>query len=169
VILITTVDDDRATVRFAYDPTAVAIMKSVPVHRWDPVHKQWTTETGWVELLAKRFHDKRFLVSVDGELWTPPDPAKFAPPILALFDALPARLRNPAYKALSKVLHPDAGGDTELMKQLNEANRQQSEHRTVGQQNGWLVCSCGHREATVWGMSVHRKRATGQDVGTTDV
>lgn len=31
------------------------------------------------------------------------------------------------------------------------------EHRTVGQTNGWLICSCGHREATVWAMSLHRK------------
>jgi hypothetical protein len=121
VILFTTLDDDYSTVEFLYDPRAVEIMKSVPVHRWDAAHKLWTTESSWVHLLAKRFHDKGFPVAIDEELWTPPDPKKLSAPMLALFDALPAHLRGPAYRALSKVLHPDAGGDTELMKQLNQA------------------------------------------------
>lgn len=126
MILFTTVDADDTTVRFRYDPQAVQIVKSVPVHRWDPQAKEWTVETSWVELLAKRFYDKGYLVSVDGELWAPPDPKLIAPPLLALFDVLPARLRAPAYRALSKVLHPDAGGDVELMKQLNQANERSS-------------------------------------------
>lgn len=37
------------------------------------------------------------------------------------------------------------------------------EHRTVGQENGMLVCSCGHRDATAWGMSFHRKQQTGEE------
>jgi hypothetical protein len=41
----------------------------------------------------------------------------------------------------------------------------QAEHRTVGQKDGWLVCACGHREATAWGMSVHRKQEAGDDIG----
>jgi hypothetical protein len=121
VILFTTGDDEQSTVRFRYDPVAVEIMKSVPVHRWDPQAKQWTTETSWVQLLAKRFHEKGYQVAVDGELWAPPNLRTLAPPILALFDVLPAHLRAPAFKALAKILHPDAGGDTELMKQLNKA------------------------------------------------
>ena len=98
MILFTTVDDELTTVRFRYDPDAVEIMKSVPVHRWDPVHKQWTTESSWVELLAKRFHDRGYTVAIDGELWAPPDPKALAPPMVALFDALPAHLRGPAYQ-----------------------------------------------------------------------
>jgi hypothetical protein len=31
-------------------------------------------------------------------------------------------------------------------------------HRTDRQVDGWLVCWCGHREATAWGMAVHRKQ-----------
>lgn len=119
MILFTTLDDEQTTVRFRYDPDAVEIMKSVPVHRWDPVRKHWTTESSWVELLAKRFHDRGHQVAIDGQLWAPPNMKTLAPPITALFDALPAHLRSPAYKALSKILHPDAGGDLELMKQLN--------------------------------------------------
>jgi hypothetical protein len=122
VILFTTLDDDYSTVRFRYDETCIEIIKSVPVHRWDRDRKLWTTETSWVQLLAKRFHDKGFQVAIDNELWKPPDMKALSPPLQALFDVLPAHLRRPAYKALSKVLHPDAGGDTELMKQLNQAN-----------------------------------------------
>ena len=121
MILFTTLDDEHTTVRFPYDERAVQIIKSVPVHRWDPATKTWTTETSWVQLLAKRFHDTGFPVAVDGDLWAPPDMKTLRPPMQALFDALPAHLRKPAYLALSRVLHPDAGGDQELMKQLNNA------------------------------------------------
>jgi hypothetical protein len=122
VILFTTVDDDYSTCRFAYDEACLKIIKSAPVHRWDRDTKTWTTETAWVELLAKRFTDAGFTVAVDGELWTPPDPKALAPPIQSLFDALPTRLRPLVFKALAKILHPDAGGDLELMKQLNKVN-----------------------------------------------
>jgi hypothetical protein len=37
-----------------------------------------------------------------------------------------------------------------------------TEHRTDRQENGWLVCWCGHREAKAWGMAVHRKQQAGQ-------
>jgi hypothetical protein len=123
VILFTTSteDDEYTIVEFRYDPRAVEIMKSVPVHRWSRLDKQWTTETTWVELLCKRFTDAGYLCAVDGELWTPPDPKAFAEPLQALFDALPARLRTPAFRALSKVLHPDTGGDDQWMKQLLKA------------------------------------------------
>ena len=123
MILFTTSDDDPdyTTVRFNYDPVAVEVMKSVPVHRGDPVAKQWATESSWVELLAKRFHEKGFSVAVDGELWQPPDMTVLGSPICGLFQALPAHLRRPAYLALSRVLHPDAGGGTELMQELNKA------------------------------------------------
>ena len=77
MILFTTSPDDPdyTTVRFQYDEVALAIIKSVPVHRWDPSHKKWTVETSWVQLLAKRFADKGYSVAIDDELWAPPDMA----------------------------------------------------------------------------------------------
>ena len=36
----------------------------------------------------------------------------------ALFKALPERLRQPAYRSLAKVAHPDTGGDEEIAKAL---------------------------------------------------
>ena len=67
-------------------------------------------------------------MSVDGHLWQPPaasssssgSSAPAGSPIKALFRTLTEHLRQPTYKALSKVLHPDAGGDTALMQQLND-------------------------------------------------
>ena len=71
MILFTTSPDDPdyTTVRFQYDEVALAIIKSVPVHRWDPSHKRWTVETSSVQLLAKRFADKGYSVAIDDELW----------------------------------------------------------------------------------------------------
>jgi hypothetical protein len=43
-------------------------------------------------------------------------------PFVVLFRTLPPSLRQPTYRALARVLHPDAGGDTALMQQLNQAN-----------------------------------------------
>jgi hypothetical protein len=35
-------------------------------------------------------------------------------------------------------------------------------HRTERQDDGRLQCWCGHREATAWGMAVHRKTMAGE-------
>ncbi len=121
-------DGEYATVAFAYDPRAVEIIKAVPVHRWDPDAKRWTTETSWVQLLARRYTDQGYTVEIDGDLWRPENPAAVTGPALpALFDQLPDRLRSPVYKALARVLHPDAGGDTALMQQLNQANQRRGQ------------------------------------------
>jgi hypothetical protein len=127
VILIETLDGDYSTIRFRYDPRAVEIMKSVPVHRWNPADKYWTTETSWVQLLAKKFYDAGYPVQIDSELWEPGSSvAGTSKPIVALFAVLPIRLRVPVFRALTKVLHPDMGGDVELMKQLNQAMENRS-------------------------------------------
>lgn len=56
-----------------------------------------------------------------GSGYTPPRAAPVAsqPWAKALFDALPSALHDRAYRALAKVLHPDTGGDAEMMKALN--------------------------------------------------
>jgi hypothetical protein len=43
---------------------------------------------------------------------------------------------------------------------MNDQGNLANTHRLAGDVNGWLICACGHREATVWGMSVHRKEAS---------
>lgn len=60
-----------------------------------------------------------------GGTYTPPrSTPRSTPPVntawaRTLFDALPTTLHDKAYRALAKVLHPDTGGDAELMKALN--------------------------------------------------
>jgi hypothetical protein len=114
-----------ATVRFArYDAQAVAIIKSTPLHRWDKERKTWTVDMESVPLLAQTFETAGFLVAVDGVPWaerSTPKAETFASPLVALFGVLPSHMRKPTYRALSKVFHPDAGGDTKLMQQLNDA------------------------------------------------
>ena len=120
MIRITT-DGYHSTVTFPYDAEAVAIIKTIPVHRWDPKTKTWTTETSWVRLLATRLHAQGFDIAIDGVPFTPDPPKPLGLPFDALFAILPERLRLPVFRALSKVLHPDHGGDTALMQQLNRA------------------------------------------------
>jgi hypothetical protein len=44
-----------------------------------------------------------------------------ANPARLFFESLPPRFREPAYKALAKVIHPDVGGDGPTMQALNAA------------------------------------------------
>jgi hypothetical protein len=122
MILFTTLDDDYSEARFPYNEEALKVIKSAPVHRWDASRKVWTVETSWVQLLAERFRRGGFDVAIDGEIWTgPPKPEVVGSPLAALLEALPANLRRPTYLALCRVLHPDAGGDTKWMQELNKA------------------------------------------------
>ena len=124
MIIFTTFDrwDDVVSVRFVYDPRAVSIMKTAPFHRWDPDVKCWYTDIDCVDALASTFTRHGYTCVIDGEEWSPVDSKKLTQPLQVLFDALPAHLRAPVYRALSRALHPDAGGDVEWMKQLNVAN-----------------------------------------------
>ncbi len=113
-------------VTFPYDEQAVTIIRTIPGRHWNAELKQWLIATDRARLAAKRFHDAGFTVTIDGRAYEstpPPSPtsATAKPPLVALFNVLPDRLRQPVYKALSKVLHPDVGGDTALMQQLNRA------------------------------------------------
>lgn len=47
----------------------------------------------------------------------------------ALFAALPEHLHTRAFRSLSRLLHPDHGGDAKLMRDLNDAHRTQREGR----------------------------------------
>jgi hypothetical protein len=119
-------DDDLAVVTFPYDAEAVEIVKSVPMRRYhaEPV-KYWSIPTSEWRVAATRFYFAGFDVVVNDDPFTPaavaPGPARGESPFVALFDLLPEHLRDGAYRALARVLHPDAGGDTRLMQELNRA------------------------------------------------
>jgi hypothetical protein len=113
-----------AIMQFPYDVEAVDIIRSIAGRRWDPERKYWTIQTIEVALAARRFTNAGFTVTIDG-LETGYENSSSATgasdPIGALLVATPSRLRTGVYRALAKVLHPDAGGDVGLMAQLNRA------------------------------------------------
>ncbi len=116
-----------ARVDFPYDTEAVAIIKTVPGHRWHPDTKHWTISPGAVRVAALRFYERGFAVTIDGRPFSPaaaPPRAAAGDPFAALLRTLPPPLRQPAYRALARVLHPDAGGTTTLMQALNQAHKE---------------------------------------------
>jgi hypothetical protein len=122
-------------VTFDYDPAVVDTIKAiVPKHdrSYDPDTHTWTiTSPFHADSVAARL--KAFGYTVDGIV-----PGAFnghrQPPrhprretadwASLLLDNAPPELRPRIVRALSKVLHPDTGGDTRLMQQLNDASRQ---------------------------------------------
>lgn len=99
--------------------------------RWEPVERTWKVPTSRVEALAGALRNSGLIVYLthqDGTRWTPgsrPAPKTATPPCwadellrkAASTPDLPARI----HRALTKVLHPDAGGCPALMAELNIA------------------------------------------------
>ena len=82
-------------------------LKGLPSARWDPSLKCWHVDQmfcGEARALVDRING-----GVDAEgvrVFT------------AMFRLVPPRLRQEAYRALARVLHPDRGGDEQAMKML---------------------------------------------------
>jgi hypothetical protein len=127
-------------VHFPYDPTLVALIKSaVPAgqRRWDPEAKRWTIlDTFSANYFARKARAAGHAVEMDGvrhesdsrfrgQQQAPPRSSSTVSTdwATALLRAVGKERQDAVYKALSRVLHPDVGGDTELMQQLNEARR----------------------------------------------
>lgn len=104
------------------------IPKTFPGRRWDSVGKCWRVGREHLDALADALRAAGCTVYVVGA----PDPrngqgqhgerstpgADWADRLL---DAVGPQRAERAYKALVKVLHPDAGGDNRLMQELNDA------------------------------------------------
>lgn len=125
VTITTSANGGPASVRFGYDEALVEIMRGVPDRKWDATHKRWLVPDYCVVGLAEQFAVEGESVVIDGELYERYVHAGASSdgPFGPLFDALPASLVQPVYRALIKVLHPDVGGDSELMKELNRVVR----------------------------------------------
>src|SRR5262245_35431914 len=104
-------------------------IKELPTRRWNKLRKRWVIPVGDVDLAVVQLRSAGWHVSVIGGRAneepppTPPPARERTQPTWAdlLFTALPDRFHGPVYTALSKVLHPDIGGDTAAMQQLNAA------------------------------------------------
>ena len=123
-------------VRFRYDPELVDLLKeTVPSYArtWSPEGKYWTVYPLYAEDLHSAF--KALGVTVVG--YTPggrkrqPPPPPPPPPkpkpsqwALVLFERVGPDRVDSVYRALSRALHPDVGGDTQLMQELNAARQE---------------------------------------------
>jgi hypothetical protein len=104
-----------ATVSFRpFSRTALAAVQTVRGRRWNEANKRWEIPVGKVTDLVDRLVAGGEAVQVNGREWSPSNP------LMALFKALPVRLRQPAYDALEQAL----AGDREWMTRLQQAHTQ---------------------------------------------
>jgi hypothetical protein len=108
-------------VRLAYDEAGRALLKALH-GRWNPSRKGWVIHGSGIDTAVHGFQRLGFQVIVDGVTRPGTPTAKEgSDPAEAFLRGLPARLRQPAYRALARVLHPDTGGEVAAMAALNQA------------------------------------------------
>ena len=124
----------RLAVRFPFDRAVITAVKGVPTARWNPTNKVWTVLPDMAVALrvALRGWD-------DDVLWLGIDRPDFpsAKPGAAtgdwatnLFAAVGPSRADTVFRALARVLHPDAPtGDGALMRELLEAR--ETRHRAA--------------------------------------
>ena len=127
------VSDGRAEVSFQYDPDVVDAIKTVPSHRrtWDSLRKVWTVPASTIPSLIEMLEADGHRVHVTGGTNVPPPrtaPAGGTWADLLLEAVGPLRV-EPVHRALSRILHPDVGGDTTLMQTLNAARDRRAVRR----------------------------------------
>ena len=112
------------SIRFRYDPAIVELIKlDVPnyARSWDPATKTWTVEAVFARPLAATLRRLGYtIIGIDD----PPqrqhttDSAGWA---RAVFQRVGPNRAPLAYKLLSRLCHPDHGGDHHLQVELNRA------------------------------------------------
>lgn len=137
-----------AEVHSPYDPARVDIIKTIPGRTWDKDGKFWKIPSGRVASLKAALEASGDQVQVIG---TPVGRSSENDAIIARLEREKLRLQqeiirlknaqaasaqnwaeqllgrldpdqaDKAYRALSRILHPDVGGPTALMQQLNAA------------------------------------------------
>lgn len=123
-----TIGTFEATVSFRYDPAVVDLVKTLPSYArsWNSSAKHWTVDQGYVDQLAAllRADGHRVVITGGRKQSSTPPPPRTAPRenwADALLEAVGQERVEPVHRALTKVLHPDVGGDTKLMQALNAA------------------------------------------------
>jgi hypothetical protein len=121
------------TVQFRYDAAVIELLKAaVPGHArsWNPATKEWTVRATHAEQLAKALRATGHQVIGIGPPRTDPPP-RAGGPILdtaqwarILFRRVGPNRREPVFRALTRILHPDVGGDHRLMQELNVAREE---------------------------------------------
>mgnify|MGYP001609834074 CR=1 FL=1 len=119
--------EDWLRVYFDYDPDLIEDLKdTIPkrARRWDPEDRCWlilpSQKRALTHLLAEHGHTVKSFERNAPAGGTPrPSPSPNFDPIEALLREIPTEMRAKVYRQLAIALHPDNGGDTELMKRLN--------------------------------------------------
>lgn len=99
------------------------IPKGYPGSKWMPAQKEWRLDATYASAVARALQRAGCTVFRDGA-WPKPDKAPavdWAHVMLTTINKVSPQLAAKAYTALVRVLHPDTGGDTRLMQQLNDA------------------------------------------------
>ena len=131
----------KYAVNFSYDPKLVEWIKSFPswARGYDPPTKTWTLEPEYARRFAADMKaNGHTVIGLDGgqqqQRRQPPPP----PPRQivqkqnwadALFERIPPEMHTSVYRALSRVLHADAGGDDALQSELNGARSKAQTNR----------------------------------------
>lgn len=115
-------------VEFPFDRDVVDSIKSiVPAHSrtYDPDQKAWYIASVYADIIQRLLEAVFIDVEMDSERTTSPPPSDRAPrteyTVLHLLPSAPPELVESAYKCLSRMHHPDAGGATATMQELNAA------------------------------------------------
>jgi hypothetical protein len=92
-----------------------------PYRQWKPEQRLWRIVDPYIDpalaLTRYYFPDLRVSDRRRTRIAAAPPPGDW---VRVLHDAVPAELRPAVFRALAHALHPDAGGDTRLMQQLND-------------------------------------------------
>lgn len=110
-------------VRSPFEARDVIKSLPAPARSWDKRRKLWLVDAGLAPILTVRLRDDGFAVDrvrprSSGTAVRPPRSSTWADQMYA---EVGPDLGDKAYQALVRVLHPDAGGDTEAMQSLNSA------------------------------------------------
>ncbi len=119
--------DGTYRVTFPYDPDVVTGIKElVPPHSraYDPDAKCWYVSSAYRDIVHELLEAVFIDVETDPErTYTPP--TRTTPRteyhVLHLQPSAPPELVEAAYRTLTKLYHPDRGGDTETMAAINAA------------------------------------------------
>lgn len=125
--VVITVGADSITLTTPYE--AVDLCRRIPGRWWHKDTKQWSAPLSAEDAIRKIFAEWPGTVhwqGVSSSNGSVKRPTSWAD---GLFAQTPATLHKPVYKALSKVLHPDTGGDTAAMQQLNDAYARTNDSR----------------------------------------
>jgi hypothetical protein len=115
---------------FPFDAAVKDCLKREHGARWDAERRVWVVHWFQRDDVVRLFHSEGYeaFLKEDEQVTRLSAPAKASSPAQLswaqiLHDATPPEMRRPMFKAVMKVVHPDAGGDVRMAQDLNNAFR----------------------------------------------